>query len=128
MKIMRGSFVVCLAVLLCHCLVPFVALATPRTPLPPWPEIPLQHWDFDAAYWASLGETNLPPTDFSNLAESWSGFALQRDGLSTSPIVMPGLDANGRTNIAAQGTIRFWFSRRGAARIWAARNRAITRA
>jgi len=85
-------------------------MAKPRSPLPPWPEIPLQRWDFDAAYWASLGEAESPAAGFGDFAESWSGFALQRDGLSVSPIVMPGVDANGHTNIAAQGTIRFWFS------------------
>ena len=94
------------------CFIPAGSMAKPRPPLPPWPEVPLQHWNFDAAYWASQNDPELSAAAFSGLAGvGWSGFALQRDVAPAFPIVMPGLDANGRTNLAAgQGSVRFWFS------------------
>ena len=109
MKMKKGSLALGLVLHLCTCLAPRVAFATPRPPVPPWPESPLQQWDFDAPYEAALRGT-VVPTDLSNLAEGWSGFALQRDGLSTAPIILPAME-NSHTNIAGtQGSIRFWFS------------------
>src|SRR5437899_3311042 len=91
--------------------IPLGSLAEPRSPLPPWPESPLQRWNFDAAYWASPNDVSALAAYSGDLVESWSGYALQRDGVAASAIVMPGLDANGQTNLAAaEGSIRFWFS------------------
>jgi len=83
------------------------AAARPRPPLPPLPEIGrLSHQRFDEPWRAPTHQG----IDSTTWLESWSGYALNRQGLSVWPWVVPMLDATGRPNVGAQqGTIRFWF-------------------
>jgi hypothetical protein len=85
--------------------------AAPRTPLPPWPEAPLVRADFDG----ELGTGADPVADFKSslldYAESWSGWALRRDGLALSAWVLSGLASGGRLQLNGEhGGVRFWFS------------------
>lgn len=90
------------------------ASARPRPPLPPYPEWVgprLFHESFD---WAcSHGRTNAEVViaGYGTLRASWSGMALQRSGPVT-PFVVPGIDANGHTNVAShvQSSARFWLT------------------
>jgi len=84
----------------------------PRPPLPPWPEVSLSSWRFDEPY-ALLNEEvsgkqgNL---DRSIWMESWSGYALNRQGQVLKPVALPMATAE-HWNVAPQeGTIRFWFN------------------
>jgi hypothetical protein len=68
------------------------ASAEPRSPLPPWPEETLRIWQFDEPLRAY--ETNQTGgaliVDSSVWVESWSGYALNRQGVSVKPIAMVG--------------------------------------
>jgi len=86
--------------------------ARPRAPLPPFPEFAPVLWreSFDGAYSYRMTNAQLSVTGYGELIESWSGYALQRSGRSVPPLVVPALDAQGRTNVASYaGAIRFWF-------------------
>lgn len=83
------------------------AVARPRPPVPLPPEVGyLCYQRFDEP-WITL--TN-QAADAETWAESWSGYALNRRGVSVSPWLIPALDASARPNIGVgEGTIRFWF-------------------
>ena len=83
--------------------------ALPRQPLPPFPTMgPVLYSErFDEAYAAGATDAEVPLGNYT-YDESWSGYALQRSGTIT-PFLVPGVDANGRTNLGVSGAIRFWF-------------------
>jgi len=97
-------------ILLVQFAVPFVALATPRQPLPPLPEWTLGRWHFDDAlrqYPFNAAPAAIPE---ESLVESWSGYALQRAGARGVPFVVPELSDANRLNFTTDtGAIRFWF-------------------
>jgi alpha-tubulin suppressor-like RCC1 family protein len=85
--------------------------ASPRDPLPPYPEAqPLYHESFDEYYFT--GETNnqLLINGFGFLDQSWSGYALECNSGSVVPFIIPALNADGQTNIASDlgGSMRWW--------------------
>jgi hypothetical protein len=85
------------------------APARPRPPAPPWPEISLSRWSFDEPL--AVG-TNLSPTQLAGLhrAESWSGYALVRAGVSAPPVWRPAVGDSGRVQVVPEaGAVRFWF-------------------
>ena len=48
--------------------------------------------------------------DSADLVESWSGYALRRQGVQVVPYVIPEHEATNRVNFTSDtGTIRFWF-------------------
>jgi len=84
-------------------------LAAPRPPLPPWPEIALFRWSFDEAYSVAANKSPSATTlDATVWAESWSGYALNRQGRHVQPVLLP-LQSAGAWPVLAgdQGTIRF---------------------
>lgn len=87
------------------------AVAAPRAPQPPWPESSLRIWQFDEPYLASF-QTEIEAAlvvDSAVWAESWSGYALNRQGHVVSPIALPMANTN-RWNVAPEvGAVRFWF-------------------
>jgi len=97
-------------ILLVQFAVPFVALATPRQPLPPLPEWTLGRWHFDDAlrqYPFNAAPAAIPE---ASLVEIWSGYALQRAGARVVPFVVPELSDANRLNFTTDtGAIRFWF-------------------
>jgi hypothetical protein len=99
------------ATLLINLALLFALPAAPRDVLPPWPEPTLGIWGFNHWHAPLLPTRTAVGIEAAQVAESWSGFALVRDGLSPSPVAIPVLEpANGSRNFAAdQGTIRFWF-------------------
>ena len=91
----------------------FGVLAKPRPPLPPLPEFAPMFWhaSFDEAYSYRTTNAQLAVADFGNLAESWSGYALQRSGWRVTPFIVPALSPTGHTNIDSNsGAIRFWLN------------------
>jgi hypothetical protein len=86
------------------------ALAAPRDPWPPLPEYVqgLYQQTFDVAY--DYGSTNAQVVaNGYTFDESWSGYALRRDG-SVTPFLIPAVDSSGCTNLTCNaGAIRFWF-------------------
>jgi len=84
--------------------------AAPRTAWPPWPEETLASYRFNDVDWHP---PFLPPAiGFENayVQESWSEYALIRDGLSIAPVLVPNVDTSGRDTFApAMGSVRFWF-------------------
>jgi hypothetical protein len=92
-------------------LFPGGALGKPRPPLPPLPEFApmLWHANFDEAYSYRTTNAQLAVAGLGTLAESWSGYPLQRSGGRVAPFVIPALSPTGRTNIDSKsGAIRFW--------------------
>jgi hypothetical protein len=113
MKISRGVSVALWVVSLFQFLALPSAVAEPRAPYPPWPQEKLATFGWDSAYWPlpvavpiAIGE------DSALLAESWSGYALVRDNLSTAgPVVIPVAGTGKAPNVASgYGAIRFWIS------------------
>ena len=86
-------------------------IAKPRFPLPPWPESTLRIWQFDEPYLAYV--TNKTGAalfvDSSVWVESWSGYALNRQGVSVKPVAMPMVTTNQWNVAPQQGAVRFWF-------------------
>src|SRR5436189_6439796 len=77
------------------------ASARPRTPWPPFPELDgaaLFHEGFNWILGTTNAEVSVP--GYGILRETWSGYALQSSG-AVSPFVVPGVDAAGHTNVAA---------------------------
>ena len=62
---------------------------------------------YDEAYAAGATDAEVPLGNYT-YDESWSGYALQRSSTIT-PFLVPGVDANGQTNLGVSGAIRFWF-------------------
>ena len=88
-------------------------VAEPRAPYPPWPQEKLATFGWDSPFWplpvavpVAIGE------DSALLAESWSGYALVRDNLTTAgPVVIPVAGNGKEPNVASgHGAIRFWIS------------------
>ena len=86
------------------------APAAPRPPLPPLPEMHLREWRFDNAFRQyPFGEAP-PLIPEADLVESWSGYALRREGQRAVPFVVPETEPTNRVNFTCgTGTIRFWF-------------------
>jgi hypothetical protein len=88
-----------------------VANAAPRPAWPPWPEPTLALYRFDEVDWHP---PLLPPAigfENASVQESWSEYALVRDGLSIAPVAVPVIDSTGRRTLAPDsGAVRFWFS------------------
>ena len=85
--------------------------ASPRGPLPPYPEAqPLYHETFDEYYFAGETNSQLLINGFGFLDQSWSGYALECNGASVVPFSVPALNADGQTNIATDesGALRWW--------------------
>lgn len=91
-------------------LLPLDASARPRPPIPPYPEAKLSAFSFDQAYF-QFGATSAPETvDGTDLVESFSGYALRREGSTVTPFLMPVLRQDGKPNFNLdRGTIRFWY-------------------
>ena len=72
------------------------AHAKPRSPFPPLPELVprLHRIHFDEAFKFGLSLPNSISADYGELIESWSGYALRRDGATVKPFVLPALDTN----------------------------------
>ncbi len=87
--------------------------AEPRSPLPPWPEAnPISQLKWDAVLSPMRDNSTVAVgAEGATLVESWSGYALQREGFLISPFVMPGVNSAGKNNLGhRQGCIRFWFA------------------
>ena len=86
------------------------SLAAPRQPLPPWPEWHLRDWRFDEALTNYPNEQLPAVIEAADLVESWSGYALRRQGDQAAPFVISEHETTNRVNFAVgTGTIRFWF-------------------
>ena len=107
------SALTCLTAVLLFHLVTVDLSARPRPPLPPLPEMPLLHLSFDEPLRLTAAQraSGQPPAiDSSVWLESWSGYALTRQGAQLQPITIP-LATTNRWNLAPdEGAIRFWFS------------------
>ena len=86
-------------------------LAAPRPPQPPWPQETLKIFGFDSAY-ANVPWRNLAVNEEEAAGtESWSGYALNREGFITAPVVIPLRVSEQELNLApASGAVRFWFA------------------
>jgi hypothetical protein len=91
------------------CLVVPSAWSKPRQPFPPWPEASLGNYRWNQPMWLELRTLN---EDSAFYAESWSGYSLRRDSLTTAlPVVIPGGIVDGRARLATEhGAVRFWVS------------------
>ena len=90
----------------------FDVAAKPRPPLPPLPELAplLFHTSFDEPFWARTEKLASFHPAYTDLVESWSGYALRRAGKAVTPFIVPALDQSGHTNVnCSDGAIRFWF-------------------
>jgi hypothetical protein len=58
-------------------------------------------------YYSSTNRPALVAANYGILVESFSGYALARDGESVTPFLVPALDGTGPTN----GAFRCWFNR-----------------
>ena len=108
----RSRFVLALtAVFSLPFLLSFQLSARPRPPMPPWPEFAplLSRFAFDEPYRPGTDSAALVDTEYGQLIESWSGYALIRSGPMLMPFVVPAIEA-GRTNLATDsGAVRLWF-------------------
>lgn len=87
------------------------ALAKPRPPQPPWPQATLKIFGFDSPYQKVPWRNVAINEEESTLVESWSGFALERNGLFLSPIIIPVRVSDKEVNLApASGSVRFWLA------------------
>jgi hypothetical protein len=85
----------------------------PRDPLPPWPEPnPISQLTWNAVLSPMRDDSTAAlGVEGATLVEGWSGYALQREGLLVSPVVLPGVNTQGEANLAyRQGCLRFWFA------------------
>ncbi|MBP7826891.1 MAG: hypothetical protein KA236_10115 [Verrucomicrobia bacterium] len=87
------------------------APAAPRTPLPPWPETTLHIWQFDEPYEAGYGRKTerAVVVDPSVWVESWSGYALNRQGYRVRPVALPMVTTDRWIVAPETGCVRFWF-------------------
>ncbi len=67
-----------------------------RPPQPPWPETSLMTFGWDLPYWQSPLDAPALNEHLGTTWESWSGYALVRDNLPSTPVVIPPLLASGR--------------------------------
>jgi hypothetical protein len=85
----------------------------PRDPLPPWPEPnPISQLTWNAVLTPMRDDSTAAlGVESATLVESWSGYALQRDGVLVAPVVLPGVNAQGHASLGyRQGCVRFWFA------------------
>jgi alpha-tubulin suppressor-like RCC1 family protein len=85
----------------------------PRDPLPPWPEPnPISQLTWNAVLTPMRDDSTAAlGVESATLVESWSGYALQRDGVLVAPVVLPGVNAQGQASLGyRQGCVRFWFA------------------
>lgn len=100
----------------CFLFCPASLSARPRPPAPPLPEMApiLFHEAFDEYYNAGYTTNHeIFVSGYGTLVQSWSGYALQRDGLDLPPFIVPGIATNGNTNLASNGSggaFRFWLN------------------
>lgn len=89
---------------------PIVSWSRPRPPQPPWPELTLRIYGFDSGYQpAPWRDVALNEAD--SLRESWSGFALAREGFVTQPVVIPAdWNVERPRSSADPVAIRFWLA------------------
>ena len=89
-----------------------ISLAAPRVPQPPWPQASLNTFNWDSPYSKVPLRKIALNEDTASYQESWSGYALVRDGLTTlAPVVIPAAGTESRPNVAAgRGAVRFWFA------------------
>jgi hypothetical protein len=103
----RGSgfpvlFIPFLAVMLTQCL----ALAAPRPLSPPWPSFgAMAHEGFNQPSGFATHQT----IDSAVWVEGWSGWALNRQGKSVAPWVMPMVVSNAFCLEPERGALRFWY-------------------
>ena len=84
--------------------------ARPRPASPPYPEKHLSAWRFDSTNLQSAAWSNLVAVENLELAESWSGYALNMAGAGPRRLAIPAV-ACGRTNLALRaGAVRLWFA------------------
>ena len=85
------------------------ALARPRPPLPPYPEMELRGWRFDNPSALDAGSLHALTATNLQLAESWSGYALDMRGSDPRALIIPALASTNRFNFApSNGTLRLW--------------------
>lgn len=95
----------------CFLLTAFSLQAAPRPAWPPWPENTLSAYRFNDIDWHP--PLRPPAIGFENafVQESWSDYALIRDGLAITPVAVPSIDSTGQSTFApGTGAVRFWFS------------------
>ena len=87
-------------------------VAKPRPPLPPLPEMGLSfRADFDEPFWSRTEKPESFNAAYTDLVESWSGYALRRAGKPVTPFFVPALDQLGHTNVnCSEGAVRCWFN------------------
>jgi hypothetical protein len=112
MKIRIGNWVAIAITSLVQLLFSPTVLAAPRVPQPPWPQASLNTFGWDSPYSKVPLRKVALNEDAATYQESWSGFALVRDGLTTlSPVIIPATGSETRPNVAvARGAVRFWFA------------------
>lgn len=85
---------------------PTDAVAKPRPLSPPWPSFGLlQHEGFDQPYGFATNQV----IDTSIWTESWSGWALKRQGVAVEPWIVPMVVSNSFRVEPERGAIRFWY-------------------
>lgn len=89
-----------------------ITSAAPRIPQPPWPQASLNTFGWDSPYSTVPLRHIALNEDTASYQESWSGYALVRDTLTTSsPVIIPAVGTEARPNVApAHGAVRFWLS------------------
>ncbi len=109
MKTRRRVLAATSIVSLFHLLVLSSAWSEPRQIWPPWPEASLGNYRWNQPLWPESRTLN---EDSAAYAESWSGYSLRRDSLTTAlPVVIPGGIVDGRSRLAVEtGAVRFWVS------------------
>jgi hypothetical protein len=86
-----------------------MAHAEPRPPQPPWPQPVLKVYGFDSDYLRAPWNRVSLFEERAELAESWSGYSLVREGFVTSPVVIPFEVEDERPSFAiGTGAVRFW--------------------
>jgi hypothetical protein len=82
------------------------APAAPRSPQPPWPSLGVVHYQsFNQPYAAPKDQA----IDSTVWTESWSGWALNRQGTTVTPWVVPMVVSNSFRVDPERGAIRFWY-------------------
>jgi hypothetical protein len=87
-------------------LLPGVCFALPRPPQPPWPSLGVVHYEgFNQPYawWKTAA------VDGAIWTESFSGWALQRQGKTVAPWVVPMVGSNSFRVDPERGAVRFWY-------------------
>ena len=92
-------------------LLPPTVSSAPRPPQPPWPQPTLRAYGFDSAYYNVPWDGVAINEDLATLVESFSGYALVREGWLAAPVVIPAASERKKPNVApSYGSVRFWIS------------------